>query len=112
MSGDFDRREYDTRERHDGIHDRKDDWLVIGPDHDLAARDERTTTPRARHEDLPVPQGPPGGNLDGVPGDARFPPRRGPSPLRSDPSTWLRVALSLVEGRGRGPTRCRLRIAT
>ena len=41
MSGDFDPREYDTRERHDGIHDRKDEWLVIGPDHDLAApRDE------------------------------------------------------------------------
>ena len=41
MSGDFDPREYDTRERHDGIHDRKDKWLGIGPDHDLAApRDE------------------------------------------------------------------------
>lgn len=41
MSGDFDPREYDTRERHDGIHDREDEWLVIGPDDDLAAdRDE------------------------------------------------------------------------
>jgi len=40
MSGDFDPREYDTRERHDGIRDREDEWLVIGPDHDPAARDE------------------------------------------------------------------------
>ena len=41
MSGDFDPREYDTRERHDGIHDRRDEWPVIGPDHDLAVpRDE------------------------------------------------------------------------
>ena len=34
------------------------------------------STPRARHEDLPVPEGPPGGDLEGVAGDARFPPRR------------------------------------
>ena len=31
MSGDFDPREYNTRERHDEIHDREDEWLVIGP---------------------------------------------------------------------------------
>ena len=42
------------------------------------------STPRARHEDLPVPEGPPGGDLEGVPGDARFPPRRRASALRSE----------------------------
>ena len=42
------------------------------------------STPRARHEDLPVPEGPPGGDLEGVPGDARFPPRRRASTLRSE----------------------------
>ena len=47
------------------------------------------STPRARHEDLPVPEGPPGGDLDGVPGDARFPPRRRASPLRSDGAVRL-----------------------
>ena len=39
---------------------------------------------RLRHGDLPVPEGPPGGNLEGVPGDARFPPRRRASTLRRD----------------------------
>ncbi len=34
------------------------------------------STPRARHEELPVPEGPLGGVLEGRPGDARFPPRR------------------------------------
>ena len=49
------------------------------------------STPRARHEDLPVPEGPPGGDLEGAPGDARFPPRRRASTLRGEPSTGLRV---------------------
>ena len=40
MSGDCDPRAYNKRERHHGIHDREDEWLVIGPDHDVAARDE------------------------------------------------------------------------
>ena len=47
------------------------------------------STPRARHEDLPVPEGPPGGDLEGVPGDARFPPRRRASTLRSEGAVRL-----------------------
>ena len=42
-----------------------------------------------RHEDLPVPEGPPGGDLEGVPGDARFPPRRRTSTLRSEGAVRL-----------------------
>src|SRR5207249_6805918 len=30
MSGDFDPRDLDSRERDDGIHDREDEWLTIG----------------------------------------------------------------------------------
>ena len=45
--------------------------------------------PRARHGDLPVPEGPPGGDLEGVPGDARFPPRRQASTLRSEGAVRL-----------------------
>jgi len=30
MSGDFDPRDIDSRERDDGIHDREDEWLTIG----------------------------------------------------------------------------------
>jgi DNA-binding MarR family transcriptional regulator len=37
MAGDFDPREYDTPDRQDGIHDREDDWLVIGRGDDLPA---------------------------------------------------------------------------
>ena len=47
------------------------------------------STPRARHGDLPVPEGPPGGDLEGVPGDARFPPRRRASTLRSEGAVRL-----------------------
>ena len=30
MPGDFDPRDLDTRDRDDGIHDREDEWLVLG----------------------------------------------------------------------------------
>jgi hypothetical protein len=30
MSGDFDPRDLDSRERDDGIHAREDDWLTLG----------------------------------------------------------------------------------
>src|SRR5262249_37021248 len=30
MSGDFDPRDLDSRERDDGIHDREDQWLTLG----------------------------------------------------------------------------------
>ena len=30
MSGDFDPRDLDSRERNDGIHDREDEWLTLG----------------------------------------------------------------------------------
>jgi len=51
MSGDFDPREYDTRERHDGIRDREDEWLVVGPDHDLAAPRDKSNDHAAREGD-------------------------------------------------------------
>ena len=54
MSGDFDPREYDTREWYDGIHDREDEWLVIGPDHDVPHVTSRTTTTRASATTLGV----------------------------------------------------------
>ena len=47
------------------------------------------SAPRGRHEDLPVPEGPPGGDLEGVPGDARFPPRRRASTLRGEGAVRL-----------------------
>ena len=50
----------------------------------------------ARHGDLPVPQGPPGGDLTGTPGDARFPPRRRASTLRS--ASAVRLANIAVPG--------------
>ena len=63
------------------------------------------STPRARHEDLPVPEGPHGGDLEGPPGDARFPPRRRAQALRGDPSTGLGVnpstALRAAQGHRR-----------
>jgi DNA-binding MarR family transcriptional regulator len=41
MSGDFDPRDLDARERNDGIHDREDEWLVLGrQDHLAAIRDQ------------------------------------------------------------------------
>ena len=53
------------------------------------------STPRAGHGDFPVPEGPPGGDLDGVPGDARFPPRRRASALRSDGEGAIRLRCRL-----------------
>ena len=38
---------------------------------------------------VPVPEGPPGGDLEGVAGDARFPPRRRASTLRSEGAVGL-----------------------
>ena len=58
------------------------------------------STPRARHGDLPVPEGPPGGDLGGAPGDARFPPRRRASTLRSEGA--VRVGLTVCS-RGGSP---------
>jgi hypothetical protein len=55
---------------------------------------------RARHGDVPLREGPPGRDLKGVDRDARVQNRRRASTLFSDPSTALRVALSIVEGRG------------
>ena len=52
------------------------------------------STPRARHDDLPVPEGPPGGDLEGAPGDARFPPRRRASTLRREGA--VRLAFRIV----------------
>ena len=37
-----------------------------------------------RHGDLPILEGPPGGDLKGAPGDARFPTHRQPCTLRSE----------------------------
>jgi DNA-binding MarR family transcriptional regulator len=48
MPGDFDPRDVDERERDDGIHDREDQWLVLG--RDLAERDE-PVDPDARERD-------------------------------------------------------------
>jgi DNA-binding MarR family transcriptional regulator len=72
MSGDFDPRDYDSRERDDGIHDREDEWLTLGrgpgstavrdgtADDDVRDRDddwrERDREPRDRDSD--------GGTLD------------------------------------------------
>jgi DNA-binding MarR family transcriptional regulator len=39
MFDDFDPRDFDSRDREDGIHDREDDWLVLG--HGLGSRDGR-----------------------------------------------------------------------
>ena len=47
------------------------------------------SAPRARHADLPVPEGPPGRDLEGVAGDARFQPRRRASTLRSEGAVRL-----------------------
>lgn len=30
MSGDFDPRDFNSRDRDDGIHDREDEWIVLG----------------------------------------------------------------------------------
>ena len=40
MPGDFDPRDHDARAREDGIHDREEQWLVFGREHDLALRDD------------------------------------------------------------------------
>ena len=50
----------------------------------------------ARHEDLPVPEGPPGGDLEGAPGNAWFPPRRRASALRSEGAVRLARRVSYV----------------
>src|SRR5205823_810775 len=57
------------------------------------SRSEATalSTRRARHEDLAVSGGPPGGDLGATPGDARFPPRRPASPLRREGAARLGV---------------------
>src|SRR3972149_2110227 len=47
------------------------------------------STPRTGHGDLPVLEGPPGGDLKGVPEDARFQPRRRASTLRSEGTARL-----------------------
>lgn len=67
MSGDFDPRDLDSRERDDGIHDREDEWLTIGRgpgsavvrenDEDVRERDddrreERDREPREREHDV------------------------------------------------------------
>ena len=86
MSGDFDPRDVDSRERDDGIHDREDQWLTLGRgpgsaavgdggedvrERDDDSREERDREPRNReHEiggldprdvfmrDLDLPRGP------------------------------------------------------
>jgi hypothetical protein len=65
VSGDFDPRDLDSRERDDGIHDREDDWLTLGcgpgsaavrdgdddvRDRDDDWREERHREPRDRDE--------------------------------------------------------------
>jgi DNA-binding MarR family transcriptional regulator len=69
MSGDFDPRDLDSRERDDGIHDREDEWLTIGrgpgsaavrdgmTDDDVRDRDDdwreaREREPRDREHDI------------------------------------------------------------
>ena len=47
------------------------------------------STSRARDGDLPFSEGPPGRDLDGVPGDARFPPSRRASTLRREGAVRL-----------------------
>jgi len=68
MSGDFDPRDVDTREREDGIRDREEQYLSLGragggltadPDDDVRsrdddARDERDRDARDRHDDRAV----------------------------------------------------------
>src|SRR5437773_11817889 len=68
MSGDFDPRDVDSRERDDGVHDREDEWLTIGrgpgsadlrddaADDDVRDRDDdwreaRDREPRDRDDD-------------------------------------------------------------
>jgi hypothetical protein len=67
MSGDFDPRDIDSRERDDGIHDREDEWLTIGRgpgsavvretddavrERDDERREDRDREPRGRDEDV------------------------------------------------------------
>jgi DNA-binding MarR family transcriptional regulator len=51
MPGDFDPRDVDASERDDGIHDRYDQWLVLGRHHDLAAFREDPVAQEARERD-------------------------------------------------------------
>lgn len=66
MSGDFDPRDLDSRERDDGVHDREDEWLTLGRgagsaavrdgdddvrDRDDDWREERHREPRDRYDD-------------------------------------------------------------
>ena len=51
------------------------------------------STPRSRHGDTAVPKSPPGGDLGGVAGNARFPPRWQASTLRSEGAIRLRNAV-------------------
>jgi hypothetical protein len=47
MSGDFDRRDIDSRERDDGIHDREEEWLGAEA---LVQQPSATVLPRAMSE--------------------------------------------------------------
>jgi len=51
MSGDFDPRDVDSRERDDGIHDREDEWLTIGRGPGSAVVHERDDEVRERDDD-------------------------------------------------------------
>ncbi|MBI1873856.1 MAG: hypothetical protein HYS05_08210 [Acidobacteria bacterium] len=53
MAGDFDPRDFDSRERGDGVHDLEDQWLVLGrgPGADVARDDSLDDETRARDED-------------------------------------------------------------
>jgi DNA-binding MarR family transcriptional regulator len=51
MSGDFDPRDLGARERNDGIHDREDQWLVLGHEHDQLVMRDEPIVPDARERD-------------------------------------------------------------
>ena len=51
MSGDFDPRDLDSRERDDGIHDREDQWLTLGRGPGSAAMRESDEDVRERDDD-------------------------------------------------------------
>jgi hypothetical protein len=89
MSGDCDPREYNTRERHHGIHDREDEWLVIGPDHDVAARDESNNHDARERDD------------DGREACDREPLDRDDDRSGFDPRDVFLRDMDLPDGRGR-----------
>lgn len=51
MSGDFDPRDHDTRERDDGIHDRAEKWLMLGQGPGLTTLRSETADSDMRHRD-------------------------------------------------------------